>query len=334
MKKDHTDALALFLERSIGEPQPGDRWGFANASVLPGISPQWQSVLTCQQDFRPGFLQLEKAGYSVSTQFPAIDETFRGVVFIPSRSRRWNEATLAGAWNMLAPGQMLVVAGEKNSGIASLRKWMAGFVEITESFSKHHAVVFSVMRSPESRDLPQADINRMVDGYHLCDGVFSADGADAGSVLLTEHMSERVRGRVADLGAGWGYLSRELLKRSPNVRELVLFEASLAALELARKNLADVQVPVSFNWVDITSEFQKTPYDWVVMNPPFHAGRATDPDLGKRFIEVAASTLPAGGRLLMVANRNLPYEKTLETRFRRFETLADLKGFKILEAVK
>ncbi|MEL7430104.1 MAG: class I SAM-dependent methyltransferase [Pseudomonadota bacterium] len=334
MKKDHRDALVLFLERSVREPGAGERWSFVNATPLPQISSAWKAALLCQQDFRPDFLQLQKAGFSVSTDLPPIDETFKGVVFIPSRSRRWNEAILARLWNKMMPEQTLVVAGEKNSGIASLRKWIAGFVEITESFSKHHAVVFSVVREPQSPLLPHTDIDKRVEGYHLREGVFSADGPDAGSSLLVDYMDDRIRGRVADLGAGWGYLSSKVIERSTSLRALDLFEASLPALDLARKNLAGTNIPIAFNWLDITSEFQKTPYDWVIMNPPFHAGRAADPDIGKRFIEVAASTLPAGGRLLMVANRNLPYEKTLETRFRRFETIADLRGFKILEAVK
>ena len=58
------------------------------------------------------------------------------------------------------------------------------------------------------------------------------------------------------------------------------------------------------------------------------------PELGKRFIEVAASTLPSGGRLLMVANRNLPYERTLNEKFRTTQLLAERDGFKVFEAAK
>ena len=80
--------------------------------------------------------------------------------------------------------------------------------------------------------------------------------------------------------------------------------------------------------------FRRNPYDWVIMNPPFHSGRAAEPALGQRFIEVASSTLPRGGRLLMVANRNLPYEQILEKTFRRVEKLSERDGFKVFEANK
>ena len=36
----------------------------------------------------------------------------------------------------------------------------------------------------------------------------------------------------------------------------------------------------------------------------------------------------------MVANRNLPYEQTLEKAFRKVVKLADEGGYKVLEAVR
>jgi 16S rRNA (guanine1207-N2)-methyltransferase len=130
-------------------------------------------------------------------------------------------------------------------------------------------------------------------------------------------------------------LSGELLKRSNRVNQLDLFEADRFALSMAQKGIGRfVSDNGSFNWIDVTTEFPKKPYNWVIMNPPFHSGRAATPALGQRFIEVAASTLIKGGKLLMVANQNLPYERTLEKQFRKFEKLDERDGFKIIEALK
>jgi 16S rRNA (guanine1207-N2)-methyltransferase len=70
--------------------------------------------------------------------------------------------------------------------------------------------------------------------------------------------------------------------------------------------------------------------DGVVMNPPFHSGRAADPDLGRAFIAAAAGMLTAQGRLWMVANRHLPYEATLTQHFADVTELTGDNRFKIL----
>ena len=49
----------------------------------------------------------------------------------------------------------------------------------------------------------------------------------------------------------------------------------------------------------------------MIANPPFHQGRAAEPDLGAAFIAAAARILKPSGRLLLVANRQLPYEAAL-----------------------
>ena len=73
----------------------------------------------------------------------------------------------------------------------------------------------------------------------------------------------------------------------------------------------------------------------VVCNPPFHAqGRADRPDIGRRFIAVAAQALKPGGRLWLVANRHLPYESELDARFGRARIVAQEGAFKVVEAVR
>ena len=64
-------------------------------------------------------------------------------------------------------------------------------------------------------------------------------------------------------------------------------------------------VPDTLADIDITREPITRRYDCVVMNPPFHAGRKTEPALGEKFIEIAAKALKPKGRLLLVANSAL-----------------------------
>ena len=66
-------------------------------------------------------------------------------------------------------------------------------------------------------------------------GVFSADGIDPASALLLATLPAKLGPRVADLGAGWGYLSAGLLK-DERITSLHLIEADHTALACARVN--------------------------------------------------------------------------------------------------
>src|SRR3546814_1102771 len=79
--------------------------------------------------------------------------------------------------------------------------------------------------------------------------------SDLASALLAEHLPADLHGHAADLGAGWGYLSVELLQRCPGITALDLFEAEARALELARVNLAPfaTRAKLGFHWHDVTA---------------------------------------------------------------------------------
>jgi len=134
---------------------------------------------------------------------------------------------------------------------------------------------------------------------------------------------------VADLGAGWGYLSTQALERS-DLLTLHLVEADHIALECARQNVVDPRAV--FHWADATRWQAPEPLDSVLMNPPFHAGRKGDPAIGRAFIAAAARNLAPRGVLYMVANRHLPYEAELSRLFGRVDSLGNDTRFKVLVA--
>ena len=330
MKPDYKDALLLALDRGIAMPEGA--WCMYNAINLQGLDTDWKQVLIFEQSLRPEVIKLESTGSAVVPEFKG-KEKLSGAIVLAGRNRKVNENNIIRAWNACRDDGQIIIAGDKTAGIGSLRKWISQKTEITDSFSKHHAVVFWF--SKKGCEWEELLLAREIEDYHLSEGMFSSDGPDKGSKLLVEHFDKRLGGPVADLGAGWGFLSNELLKRNSKVTELALYEADYNSLEAAKKNVHPYEgLTPTFHWCDVTSEFKKKPYQWVIMNPPFHSTRSADPELGKKFIQVAGSTLPSGGKLLMVANRNLPYEDTLNKVFRHFKVLEERDGFKVIEAAK
>ena len=91
-------------------------------------------------------------------------------------------------------------------------------------------------------------------------------------------------------------------------------------------------VELGFHWHDVAAGLPGR-YDFIVSNPPFHAQDRVDrPELGRAFIRAAAQALRPRGRLLLVANRHLPYEAELSAAFADVRVLAQAGGFKAFEA--
>ena len=59
-----------------------------------------------------------------------------------------------------------------------------------------------------------------------------------------------------------------------------------------------------------------------------------DVDLGRAFLKVAVASLKRGGKLLLVANRQLPYEAVLETNGLSWRKITEDRTYKILSATK
>jgi 16S rRNA (guanine1207-N2)-methyltransferase len=292
--------------------------------------------LTCVQGFRPQFRALWAPGRTV-VPLPEGDGYDASLVLC-GRHRGQNETWIAEAAARSKPGALILVAGGKDDGIASLRKRLAGIVVLDGSVSKYHGVAFWFRRPVEPAGeltallKDTAEAQRIDDRFVAAPGMFSHDRVDAGSRLLAEHLPGDLSGKVADFCAGWGYLATEVLRRCPKIKSLDLYEADYASLEAAKLNLSDATVPVRFFWHDLAAESVDERYDVIVMNPPFHADRKADPLLGQAMIKAAAGAMKSGGRLFLVANRQLPYERALAGAFASFGQVADAHGYKVIAA--
>ena len=274
------------------------------------------------------------------------DVAFPLVLVLPPRQREEARALLAKACAAVAPGGIVVAAVANDEGAKSREADLKALAGPLTVLSKFHCRVFwtapdastdagllatwlgaDAFRTIASTDVPGG-------GFQTRPGVFAWDRVDAASKLLAEHLPDTLRGRVADFGAGWGYLSMKVLARCPQVASIDVYEADGRALGLADANLTDRRVPLRFHWHDVAAGVDER-FDAIVCNPPFHAlGRGDRPDLGRAFIAAAAAALDPGGSLWLVANRHLPYEEALGSGFGQVRTVAQQGGFKIIEAVK
>jgi 16S rRNA (guanine1207-N2)-methyltransferase len=296
--------------------------------------------LVCEQSFKPEADALQRSGYSLVDA----DATARYplVLVLPPRQRDEARALYARAIACTAPGGRVLASVRNDEGAKSGEADLGKLAGPLGQLSKNKCRAFwtAPLDGPPDPGLLEQwrhlDAPRAIAAGRFVSrpGVFAWDRIDPASALLAAHLPHDLRGTAADLGAGYGYLSSELLARCPGITSLHLFEAEARALDLARQNLQAQRerVALDFHWHDVTTGLGRR-FDVIVSNPPFHAqGRADRPDIGRRFIAVAAEALTPGGRLWMVANRHLPYEEELAKQFASVRTVAQDKGFKVFEA--
>ncbi|GAA5077894.1 class I SAM-dependent methyltransferase [Roseibacterium beibuensis] len=289
--------------------------------------------VVCVQGFAPDHDRLAARGLQVAVDLPE-DGQFAAALVQIVKARAATLGAIAEALIALPPGGVLMVDGQKDEGIEATLKQLRTVFEIDGVLSKSHGKLVWLTR-PET--LPDAVMDWIAEptgteqGYLTVPGGFSADGPDRGSEILVA-LVPPLKGRVADLGAGWGYLSGEVLAEQAGIERLDLIEADHAMLEAAEVNVDDDRA--RFFWADATRFQPDEPYDAILCNPPFHVGRKADPGLGRAFIAAAARMLKPSGRFFMVANRHLPYEDTLKASFGTGRMLGELEGYKIYEAAK
>lgn len=290
------------------------------------------------QPFKPAADEWDRGGLRRGEDVPA--GLWPVVLVLPGKSRDETLAWFALAWERLLPGGRIIVAMPNTAGAGRFEKELAQAAGNITSIQKHKCRAFHAVKETEG-EIAVFDAWKWLGGFRempgtgfvTLAGIFSVDHIDPGSRLLAEHLPANLRGTVADLGAGWGYLTDCALRRCPAVERIDLYEADRRALACAERNLAEHKRDIRFHWADVTCGLEQV-YDVILMNPPFHTGQATDVDLGQAFLRVAAAGLRRGGRLMLVANRQLPYESTLDALKMAWRKVAEDATYKILFAEK
>lgn len=187
--------------------------------------------------------ELARNGFEVGEPRP--DATFSLILVLPPRQRDEARALFARALTHLAPGGTVLASMPNAEGAKSGELDLGKLAGEVQHLSKNKCRVFwSTPRADDvdpllrdawlALDAPQP----IMDGYISRPGLFAWNRIDQASALLAAHLPVDFHGRVADLGAGYGYLAAQVIKRCASVSVIDLYEAEARALESARINMA------------------------------------------------------------------------------------------------
>ncbi len=260
------------------------------------------------------------------------------VVLTLPRGKEFLDMMIACAAGALSPGGRLWLAGEIRDGIKSAtRRLQSSFAQVTKIDSARHCALVCATGPAQTATFNPEDWRRewslVRPGRSLniqsWPGVFNHGALDNGTALLLENLPVFAPGsRVLDLGSGAGVIGAVLLAEMPELQVTLADTSGLACLATSRTlacNHLQAEVVASDGFSQIEGQF-----DWIVTNPPFHAGHRGNPDMTPRLLAPARNFLAPRGQLILVANRHLPYQDSLRGRFSSTRVVTRNSAFQVL----
>lgn len=255
-----------------------------------------------------------------------------------TKQREETFGLIAQTWVNAEVNTHIIITQPNDKGGKSLEKNLKAHFPEATSESRDKSRIITLIKTEDTpaiiAEWLQHTELRLIDetGFYSMPGLFGWNRIDVGSAMLIDCLPD-LKGTGADFGCGYGYLARHILTANPKIQKLYCLDYDNRAVAACRKNITDDRAECL--QADCTRPVPDlVPLDFIVMNPPFHDSASEDHGIGQNFIITAAKHLKSGGKLYMVANRHLPYEKILAAHFKKFEIIQDTKGFKIIMAMK
>ncbi len=276
---------------------------------------------------------------------PDLAGQFDRVVILGPQSRALARRWLVEALGLLRPGGTLTLAGANRGGVQSLISDATALFGAAKTLGVGRGcrVAEATRRTapppppdwaatpgiaPGTWHTVMADLSGGVRELCSLPGVFSYEHLDAGTSLLLQSLPFPVGARVLDVGCGYGPLGVAAAAAGAAVVDMV--DVNLLAVESARANAERYGVPGEVFFGDGLTAVAGRQYDLIVSNPPFHAGGKVHTAAAQTFIAGSRALLAPGGRLALVANRFLPYDRTITAHFSRFVRLAENTAYHVL----
>jgi 16S rRNA (guanine1207-N2)-methyltransferase len=134
---------------------------------------------------------------------------------------------------------------------------------------------------------------------------------------------------VLDIGCGCGVIG--IAAAAWGARRVEMVDTNLLAVASVLRSLSRLSLPQAHAYPgDALSESGGEKFSLIVSNPPFHSGKGVDYSHAHTFIRQGRQALHPGGRMVVVANHFIRYERLMAEQFRRVETLAADSRFHVL----
>jgi 16S rRNA (guanine1207-N2)-methyltransferase len=260
------------------------------------------------------------------------------------RFPRGREELLMGlhsASSVLRPEGRLLVYGAKDEGIETAFGLLEDlFVGVETLGIGGRCRVLTAVRGEETKGLRDSldawkslvtlDYPGLPREWVSYPGIFAHGHLDPGTRLLLDVLPSVPSGaRILDYGCGSGIVAWFALSRNEEL-EVDLLDVDAVALRAARLNVPAGRLILR----DGLPARGERAYDAIFSNPPFHRGKGEDPGMILRFIQEAPDLLNPRGALVLVAQRRLPIQRSLQERFGGVRVLAEDSTFRVWEGRK
>jgi 16S rRNA (guanine1207-N2)-methyltransferase len=268
------------------------------------------------------------------------NKTFDAVLIFMPKAKQEVELWLTCVLPLLKPDGEIFILGENRGGINAAPKLLQAYSNKIHKLdsARHCSLFYAQLTSPSL----MPDLDSLYSQYSLqltpsfpelkisaLPGVFSASELDEGTRLLLDNLPN-LDGDILDLGCGAGVIGAALAQRTPSAK-VVMTDVNSLALSSAQKTLDENRLSAEVIASDMFSDV-KNKFNFIISNPPFHAGLSTHYEATERMLRQAPAYLKKDGHLFLVANRFLRYEPILTQVFKSVSIISENSRFKIIEA--
>jgi len=187
--------------------------------------------------------------------------------------------------------------------------------------------------SEEKKGLLRTNLRGREFEFITSTGLFSYRSIDLGTRVLIENMYIPKKGRLLDLGCGYGPIGIVAAKVNPEL-EVYMTDINIRAVKFAKVNVEKNEVDAKVLQGNIYEAVNNLTFDTIVSNPPVSAGMS---DVVRPMVMGAKERLVNSGSLQMVM-RYTKGGRTLESMMREefgeAEVLAKEGGYRVFISTK